>query len=243
MPRFFVENIISDRVVIVGEDARHISKVLRMEPGKELTVSDTRGTDYRCVIEMLSAEEVALRVVAQIPCQSESPVFVRLYQALPKADKLEMIVQKAVELGASEIVPVLTSRCISRPSDKAMEKKRMRLQKIAYAAAKQAGRGVVPQIQPLLGFERAVEQMSGNDLTVMLYENSETPLRAVLSAAPGGPASAALLVGSEGGFSPAEAELARAAGIPHASLGPRILRCETAPVCALSVLFYHLGEF
>ncbi len=240
MPRFFVDNIVGDVIYITGEDARHIAKSLHMEPGRQLVVSDKQRTDYHCRIVGVTPEIVTLQIEHQEPCASESRVPVSLYQALPKGDKLEFAVQKAVELGAVEITPVLTSRCISRPGDKAMDKKLVRLQKIAYEAAKQSGRGIIPQVKPLLDYEDALREMAQYDFPVMFYEGSSTPLREVLKPHP---ASVAVLIGSEGGFSQAEASMAEAAGVLTAGLGRRILRCETAGVCALSVMMYHLGEF
>lgn len=240
MPRFFLETIGGESAQIAGADAKHIAKVLRMEPGKEIVVSDTRGTDYLCRITEVSAELVKVDVVGSKPCPNECRVPIRLFQAMPKGDKLEHIVQKAVELGAVEITPVMTSRCISRPSNKALEKRLVRLQRIAYEAAKQCGRGVIPRVRPLVSYEDALEKMTESALSLMLYEEGDTLLRDVL---PQEPRSISLLVGSEGGFSAAEAQLAREKGIAIAGLGGRILRCETAPLCALSALLYHLGEF
>lgn len=242
MPKFFVENISGDTAYIVGEDAKHIARVLRMEPGKTLVVSDTQGTDYTCRIVGLTADIVTLHILEAYPCECESPIPLRLYQAMPKGDKLEVIVQKAVELGAVEIVPVLTSRCISRPSIKAADKKMERLRRIAYEAAKQSGRGIIPQVSSQVTFEEAIDQMIGWDLPILLYEREATPLGEVLRQKPA-PKSIAVMVGSEGGFSQSEADYAVEKGVQAAGLGRRILRCETAPICALSILMYHLGEF
>ncbi len=240
MPKFFVEKLEGDTAYITGPDARHIAKALHMEAERTLLVSDAKGYDYVCRIVGLTAEIVTLQILERRPCLSESKTPVRLYQALPKSDKLEFIVQKAVELGAAEITPVLTSRCVSRPSDRAAGKRLSRLQRIAYEAAKQCGRGIIPQVRPMLSFEEAVAEMAGWGLPLMLYEESETPLRDALARTP---RSVAVLVGSEGGFSQAEAAHASQNGVALAGLGKRILRCETAPICALSVIMYHLGEF
>lgn len=239
MSRFFLESIGGDTAVIIGDDAKHISKVLRMQPGREITVSDTRGTDYLCKIQTISADAVTLEILSSSPCPNETTMPIKLYQAIPKGDKLEFVVQKAVELGAWEITPVLTSRCISQPSNRAMDKKITRLQRIAYEAAKQSGRGIIPQVNPLVRFEEAVEEMVSAELCLLLYEESTTPIGELIKPAP---ASVALMVGSEGGFSQAEADYAAEQKVQTASLGGRILRCETAPVVALSVLLYQLGE-
>ena len=239
MPRFFLEDIAGEQAHIQGDDARHITKSLRMREGEELTLCDTKGTDYRCSIETLDYEEVTVRVLEHSPSRSEVSCRIRLYQALPKGEKLEFIVQKATELGADEIVPVVTARCISRPLMRSMEKKRERLQKIAYEAAKQSGRGKIPRILPMVSFSEALEGMKQAELPLLFYEESDNPLHTILQ---GEPASISLMVGSEGGFTAKEAEDAQQAGIHLASLGSRILRCETAPVCALSAILYFLGE-
>ena len=186
-------------------------------------------------VAAVEGDTLTLRVVERRPSRGELPCRVSLYQALPKGDKLELIVQKAVELGAAEIVPVLTRRCVSRPDSRAVEKKRERLQKIALEAAKQSGRGVVPQVAPLLDFPAALAEMARAACPLFFYEGGGEPLGKALSARPG---SIALMVGPEGGFDPAEAQAARDAGLRVCTLGPRILRCETAPLYALSAIGY-----
>jgi 16S rRNA (uracil1498-N3)-methyltransferase len=242
MPRFFTDNINASDLsaVIEGADAAHIANSLRMRPGEELILCDLAGTDYRCEITSLSKGAVFLRILDNSPSAGETGVYIRLFQALPKADKLETIVQKATELGAAEVIPVLTSRCVSRPDAKSMEKKRGRLAKIALEAAKQSGRGRIPAIGRLHSFAEAVEAMRGDDAPLFFYENAEKPLRDVL---PAGARNISVFIGSEGGFSPEEAELARKAGLLTAGLGPRILRCETAPVAAISAVLYAFKEF
>jgi len=240
MPRFFLSNISGETVHIEGDDAWHIAKALHAKPGREFVVSDAKGIDYLCVVRQTQGSVVTLNVLSSAPCPNEPKAYIRLYQALPKGDKLELIIQKAVELGASEIIPVLTSRCIARPSYKAMDKKLTRLQRIAYEAAKQCDRGIIPKVMPLLEFDKAVIQMAESDLAILFYEESQTPLRQFLTSQP---ASISVMVGSEGGFSHTEAAFAQNRGIAAASLGGRTLRCETAPITALSVILYHLGEF
>jgi 16S rRNA (uracil1498-N3)-methyltransferase len=239
VPRFFLEAIGDGAAQITGEDARHIARVLHMQAGRELTVSDTKGTDYLCRILSAAPEAVTVEVISSKPCAAEPGARISLYQAMPKSDKLEFIIQKAVELGACEITPVITSRCISRPGNRAMDRKLERWQRIAFEAAKQCGRGIIPKVNPLLEYEDALAKMAAAELAVLLYEESRLPLSEALTPSP---KSAALMVGSEGGFSQAEALAATEKGIAVASLGGRILRCETAPICALSVLLYHLGE-
>lgn len=241
MPKFFLEGISGTTAVVTGEDARHICKVLRMNAGEAITLCDMQGMDYKGVIEAAEPAQVTVKILSSEPCLAESQMKVRLYQALPKGDKLEFIVQKAVELGVHEIVPVLTSRCVSRPDEKSMRKKQERLQKIAAEAAKQAGRGLIPQILPLESFAAALDSMCASQTAILCYEGEIAPLRDCLPADM--PETLAVMVGSEGGFSAAEAQQAREKGVLTASLGKRILRCETAPLCALTAIFYHFGEF
>ena len=240
MPRFFLHHIEGQTARIEGDDARHIAKSLHARPGQQFTISDAKGTDYLCAVRELSGAVVTFDILSSQPCQGEPKAHIRLYQALPKGEKLELVVQKAVELGAAEIIPVLTSRCISRPSHKAMDKKLTRLQRIAYEAAKQCGRGIIPQVGPLLEFETAAAQMRESELSILFYEESRIPLSELLSPAS---ASVSIMIGCEGGFSPSEVDFATAQGVSIAGLGKRILRCETAPIAALSAILYHLGEF
>lgn len=241
MPRFFTGDVNEQSAVITGEDARHIALSLRMQPGERATVCDAHGNDYQCEIMNVTPEQVMLRVREVVPSAGEPRVRVTLYQAMPKADKLELIVQKAVELGAAKIVPVLTERCVSRPDEKSMRKKCERYSRIALEAAKQCGRGRVPEVGGLIGFDEALCRMKQTaQLGIFFYENANTYLSGVL--ADGVPDEVAILIGSEGGFTPDEAARARAAGLLELSLGSRILRCETAPLAALTAILYATGE-
>jgi 16S rRNA (uracil1498-N3)-methyltransferase len=239
MPRFFTDHIRGDHALITGGDAAHIAGSLRMKPGESLTICDLAGTDYDCAILSATSGEVSLQILSRRPSAGESRLRIRLFQALPKGDKLETIVQKATELGAAEIVPVLTSRCISRPDAKSMEKKQARLQKIAAEAAGQSERGRIPIIGELLSFEKALEEMATDEKALFFYEHATANLREQLDV---DMTAVSLFVGSEGGFSPEEAERAREAGLLVTGLGARILRCETAPLCAISAILFAAGE-
>lgn len=240
MPRFFVESVENDPLEITGDDARHIALSLRMKIGEELILCDGKGKEAVGKIRTASPESVVLDVLFRRISAAEPKTKVILYQALPKFDKLETIVQKSVELGVSKIVPVLTSRCISRPDEKTMAKKRERLQKIAEEAAKQSGRGTVPEVGELLHFKNAVKEMSTADIPILLFEHATASFKESLFGASG--KTVAVLVGAEGGFSDEEAAFAVESGIASVSLGPRILRCETAPLAALSVIMFETGE-
>lgn len=232
MPRFFSTRIADGFARIEGEDARHITKSLRMMPGEQITVCDGACHEYLCEIESVG-DEVLLRVLEQKLSESEPTVSVHLYQALPKGDKMEFIIQKAVELGVGSVTPVLTSRCVSRPDDRSMQKKLPRYQKISLEAAKQCGRGRIPQIRPMLTFEQMLAQQREYDISIMFYECGGLPLQKLLMPQHH---KIALLVGSEGGFSEDEAKRAAECGMKIATLGKRILRCETAPLAGISIV-------
>ena len=241
MPRFFCDAIAGGKAVITGEDAAHIARSLRMQPGERLTLSDGQGTDFDCVLDLVTPQEVFLTVLESYPCRTEPSVYVRLYMAMPKAEKLELIVQKAVELGVGEIIPVLTRRCVSRPDSKSFEKKRVRLARIAAEAAKQAGRAMLPHVAlPLNDFAAVFKAFADFDVVLFFYEGGGAPLREVLH--PGQYKRVAIVTGSEGGFSVEEAEAAKAAGAVTVGLGPRILRCETAPLAALTSVMLLTGN-
>lgn len=232
MPRFFLEKMNTETPVITGSDAKHIGFSLRMKPGELLTVC-AEGRDYKCSINKITEDAVFLDILESSLCAAEPSIELTLYQAVPKLDKLETIIQKSVELGASRIVPVLTRRCISRPKDFA--KKLERLNKIALEAAKQSGRGIIPEVMPIIDFKTAVSQMSETECPIMLYEEGGVRFSELKTE---GKKSFSLLIGSEGGFDPEEAEYAEKAGINTVWLGERILRCETAPLTAISILMF-----
>ncbi len=240
MPRFFVGRVEGQSAVIEGEDARHIALALRMKTGEMLTVCDSAGQDYQCVIRRIQPDRVELQVQAVEPSAGEPGVWITLYQALPKGDKMETIIQKSVELGVGRIVPVLTRRCVSRPDPKALAKKLERWNRIALEAAKQCGRGRVPPVEGLVDFREAVQQMKAAPLGIFFYENAATPLKPLLERSP--LAETAVLIGSEGGFEPSEAAYAQENGLHCCSLGSRILRCETAPLAAITAILYQAGD-
>ena len=240
MPRFFDDAFSPEHPVLTGEHARHIGLSLRMRPQETLTVNSC-GTDYFCEIAEITPGEILLSIRSAEPCSQEPHCRVTLYQALPKADKLEQIIQKAVELGAAEIVPVLTRRCIARLSAGDFQKKLPRLQKIAQAAAQQSGRGFIPAVAPLHTLEQAAQRMAETEVAAVLYENRTEQSRS-FSELRADAQDYALCVGSEGGFDPEEIEILTAKGVVPVWLGSRILRCETAPVAALSVLMFRTGE-
>lgn len=239
MPRFFKQSIDVDNIVIDGDDARHIGRSLRMKCGEEITVCCCE-IDYNCVIRSFSDSEVYLDLVDSAPCAAEPDIDVTLFQAVPKLDKLEFIIQKAVELGVNRIVPVLSRRCISRPDEKDFAKKLDRLNKIAEGAAKQSGRGIIPEVMPIISYKNAVLQMKELDSCIILYENGGKSFDEIEFE---GKKSIGIVIGSEGGFDEQEVELAVNAGAESVWLGNRILRCETAPITALSILMFLTKNF
>ena len=225
MPRFFVEEIPEGEVYLGGEDGRHVAKSLRMRPGETLTLCDGQGWDYPCTLVSTDGEGALVRVEDRQPSRGEPRTKVTVCQCLAKGDKLDTVTQKSVELGAWEIWPVESSRCVVRLDGKSAGKKTARLQKIAREAAMQSGRGAIPRVLEPAPLKQALETAAKEGEILFFYERGEESL-----------------MGPEGGFSPEEAELARSLGGKLLTLGPRILRTETAPLAALSCIFYQTGD-
>ena len=241
MVRFFVapEELAGEFFPLAGENAQH-AKVLRLKNGEEVLVCDGEGQE--CLCRVADASNWELEILERRESQTEAKVKVSVYMAFPKADKLEHVIQKATELGAFEIVAFPSARCVSRPDEKSLKKKLERWQKIAASAAEQSGRGRIPQVRILGSFKEALQQAALADKALMFYENEQAvTLKMALSS--GGYQTVSLLTGPEGGLEEKEVEQARAAGLQVCTLGKRILRCETAPLCALSAVMYDAGEF
>lgn len=244
MPRFFVrrERISDRQISIIGEDAHHIARSLRMACGDEIIVCDMQGVEYTCEISSFDEDrEVIATVVDSKPSENEPNVFVTLYQALPKGDKLDTVIQKAVECGASRIVPFQSERCVVKIKDDAEAKKRERRQRIAAEAAKQCGRSVIPEIANSVKFEEALLMAGDSDLILFCYEGDGTlPLGEILKSRFSNdvdkPQSISIFIGSEGGFSIKESKLAIDNGAVMTGLGKRILRTETASGFVLACL-------
>ena len=237
-PRFFTENISEDTAVVEGDDAKHISVVLRMRAGDIAVLCDGRGTDYLARLETAERGCCTFTVLESTPNLAEPSVHLRLFQAMPKGDKMEFIVQKAVECGAAEVIPFFSKRCVSRPDPKQMEKKTERYRRIAEEAAKQCGRGVIPKVGVAVEFSALKSMISPENTGILFYECAEAPL----SALPEMKRNIDIVIGSEGGFEQSEAQELERAGFSVVSLGKRILRCETAPISAISVLMNMTGN-
>ena len=243
MSRFFVDPIDykPDFMVLTGENAAH-AKVLRLKNGEEVTVCDGAGHECICVVSDVSNGQIGLVVKSQQDASAEAAAKVSVYMAFSKGDKFEHVIQKATELGAFEIVAFPSARCVSKPDAKSLSKKIERWQKIAASAAEQSGRGVIPTVIALSSYKEALERASQSELGILFYENEQaTTLRMALDT--GHFSSVSLLTGPEGGLEEREVEQANQMGLKVCTLGKRILRCETAPLCALSAVMYHIGEF
>ncbi len=242
MYHFFTEPTLIDGhdIYIAGSDYNHIKNVLRLRPGDVVSVSDGVGQDeYRCHIEAFEADRVRLKLDFVKRADVELPVRLTLFQGLPKSDKMDFIVQKTVELGIAEIVPVELSRCVTKPDGKKKQARVQRWNTIAEAAAKQSKRAVIPTVQPVMTLEEALKYAENIDHRLIPYELTEelSSAGAILENIREGE-SVCLFIGPEGGFEEAEVEAARAAGFKDISLGKRILRTETAALVVLSWFIY-----
>lgn len=245
MYRFFgrSENISDKEITIDGGDVNHIRNVLRMKPGDRLTVSGGDNADYLCEIREFADGKVLLDIVEKSGADRELGAKIYLFQGLPKSDKMELIVQKCVELGVYEIVPVAMSRCVVKLDKKRSEAKTARWQAISESAAKQSGRTVIPRVREPMTFGQALEYASEMDVKLIPYElarGMEAAKAAVESVHAG--MSVAVFIGPEGGFEAEEVDAARESGALPISLGRRILRTETAGLAVMSVLMYHLEQ-
>ena len=231
-----------DLLYVTGKDVNHIKNVMRLKQGDEISVRTGQDDrEYRYGIEKFTDSEVVCRLRFVKEADVELPVKVYIFQGLPKADKMELIIQKAVELGAAEIIPVQMRRCVVKLDGAKKGKKTQRWQAIAESAAKQSRRAVVPQVREPMTMEEAVRFAEQNtDVRLLPYELQEADgsTRDVMDGIREGSA-VSIFIGPEGGFDPAEVELARKAGVVPISLGKRILRTETAALVALSFLIYH----
>lgn len=244
MARFFVakEELGGNVISLTEENAAH-GRVLRLKLGDQVSACDGEGQECLCRVCQVSQNEISLEVLERGPSKAEASVFVSVYMAFPKADKLEHVIQKATELGACEIVAFPSARCVSRPDEKTLGKKLERWRKIAASAAEQSGRGIIPRVRTLPSYEAAVKEAAGADLPVLFYENERACTFAMAISRRGDFRTVSLMTGPEGGLEPSEVEKAGDWGMEICTLGRRILRCETAPLCALSAVMFAAGEF
>ncbi len=241
MDWFFTEHAgnAGDTHIITGEDAVHITKSLRMSVGEIITLCDKQRNEHLCRIEKIDRDTVTVRIVTKEECSHEPSINLTLYFALTKGDKPETVIQKCIELGVTEIVPVLTDRCVSRPDAKSAEKKLKRYQKIALQAAMQSRRGIVPEIKPLAELKDAAKDCGKYDKTILFYEGGGQSIRDIITETD---RNIAVWIGPEGGFEEREVEILCKNGAVTATLGKRILRAETAPIAAAAAIMFHTGN-
>lgn len=236
MHKFFIDNKTNDKIVITGDDFNHITKVLRKKIDDEIMCS-YNNYEYLCKITSILEDKINLDIISENISDVESDVKIYLYICLSKSDKIDFVVCKATELGVYEITPVISKRCISKAKDNKVE----RYNRIAYEAAKQSKRDYVPKVNGFMSFESALNNLN-TDLSVLLYENEKSiSFKETLSSK--NFKSISLFIGPEGGFDISEVNLAMSKNIIISSIGKRILRCETAPLAAISSIMYHIGEF
>lgn len=245
MYHFFAEheNIFDDYIDIRGGDVNHIKNVIRLKPGDEVLISSGDNYDYHCVIDTISDDVVRSRITEVNEKGSELPVKVYLFQGLPKSDKMELIIQKMVELGVYEIFPVAMKRSVVKLDDKKAKTKIARWNSISESAAKQSKRSIIPEVSDVLTFRQALEKAKELDMLLLPYECAEGMeyTRKVVSGISNG-SSVGIFIGPEGGFDGDELELAKEAGCSIITLGKRILRTETAGMMLMSVIMYNMEE-
>ena len=244
MHRFFIPQLYNEEMYIEGVDARHISKVLRMQPGDKLQIVSDDGVSAMAEITAIASERVSVRCLEKLAESHEPRVRLVLAEGLAKGEKMDFIIQKAVEMGAYSVIPVAMEHSVVRLDGAKAAKKVERWQKIAESAAKQSKRDIIPQVQPV---QSMAEMLANCDCTtkIIAYEcEDRLSLKAALKAAEaaGGIKELLLIIGPEGGISEGELELARQAGAVPVSLGRRILRAETAGLVAISAIFYETGD-
>lgn len=246
MNRFYVEkNQIHDEyITIEGSDVNHMKNVLRMKIGENVVICDMQGMDYQCEIDSMSSDTIVAKINQMQETVAELPAKIYLFQGLPKKDKMELIIQKAVELGAYQVVPVMMKRCVVKLDDRKKEQKKLeRWQSIATSAAKQSNRGIIPEVMPVMNFKQALELASTMDYRILPYENAKgmEETRAIVKDVKD-KKSVAIFIGPEGGFEEDEVAMAMEMGIKPITLGKRILRTETAGLTILSVLMFELDR-
>lgn len=246
MYRFYVDNTIihEDMISVTGSDVNHIKNVLRMKKGENLIICNGQGLDYYCIIDEICDSEIIVKVENKRESEAELPSNIYLFQGLPKKDKMELIVQKAVELGAYAVIPVMMKRTIVKLEDKKKELKKLeRWQSIAEGAAKQSGRGVIPQVHEVVTYKQAIEMAKELDIALLPYENANgiQHTKELIEKCIG-KKSIGIFIGPEGGFELEEVEMAQNAKIEPVTLGKRILRTETAGLTMLANLMFTLEQ-
>ncbi len=239
MPRFFIDEnqIDNEHIILSGEDAHHVSRSLRMAQGEHITVCDGKANEYDCELCEFSEKTVKAKIISRKVSDVEPKIKLHLFQALPKGEKTDFIIQKSVECGAFDITLFESERCVVRAKPDAEERKTERRGRISLEAAKQSGRGIVPRVYPTVSFGEMLKCAGKSDAVLFCYEGEGTlPLGKALEALPADVKDVALVIGSEGGFSPSEVRKAEEAGFCKIGLGRRILRTETAGIFAMGAI-------
>ncbi len=241
MHRFFIEGLLSAEIRITGQDAIHIQRVLRLQSGDFVVVVDPKGATGLAQIKKLEDKNILLSLQETLAEERESPVRVYLAQGLPKSDKMDLIVQKAVELGASAVIPLETAQCVVQYEAGKKKAKQERWQKIAMEAAKQSKRSHIPQVKEIQSLSDCLSSMPEDVYKIMLYEGRNPQgIKQILQRQRA--KEVLLLVGPEGGFSASEVELCQRHGVHVVSMGPRILRTETAGLAGIAIVMYEYGD-
>lgn len=246
MNRFYIDpsQVAEDTITVVGDDVNHIKNVLRMKIGEHILLCDCEGNDYHCKIQSYEDRMVKVSIQSKEPTQTELNTKIYLFQGLPKKDKMELIVQKAVELGVTEVIPVMMKRTIVKLEDKKKEAKKLeRWNSIVESAAKQSNRGIMPKVSDVVSYKEALNRAKEMDIVILPYENEggmEKSRKIIKSVK--GKKSVGIFIGPEGGYDESEIEMARELGMQPVSLGKRILRTETAGLAILSILMFELEE-
>ena len=249
MPKFFVKSnqIKEDKIVILGEDVNHIKNVLRLNVNDNIQICDMdTAVNYTCGINKISNETIECNIFNQIDSEAESDIHINIFQGLPKSDKMELIIQKSVELGANEITPIEMKRCVSKIEEKSKCKKLERWQKISEVAAKQCGRDIIPKINQITDIKNICNLTSEYDIVLLAYENEkQNTLKSELLKIKNKTKEKlkiAVIIGPEGGIDEKEVSLLKENGAKVVTLGKRILRTETVAFTLISIIMYELGD-
>ena len=245
MHHFFTEpdKVKEDKIFLEGPDVNHMKNVLRLRIGEEVGINDGEGTEYTCTVDHYEDDMAVLNILSSEKSQAELPSKIYLFQGLPKSDKMELIIQKAVELGVYEVIPVSTRRCVVKLDNKKAAKKVERRQSIALSGAKQSGRSIIPKVKEVMTFKEALNYANSLDVKLIPYELAEgmKGTKEIINAIEPG-MSIGIFIGPEGGFDEEEVEKANEEGVKTITLGKRILRTETAGLTTLSILMFHLEQ-